>query len=364
MPEGARRLDLPHAVLLPGLINTHTHLELTAMGEPPEEEDFLAWLQVLIRLRSEQSEEQLYQGAVAGIRAGWAGGVTTVCDTGSTGVVIAALHQLGASGIAHHEVFGPDPAQLETVFPEYQRSLNRLARYATGRVSLGLSPHAPYSVSGPLYRATAALARAHGAPLAVHIAESPAESALLGSFTGSFAGLFQRRGITRPSAEPVSPLQWIASHEVLGPRTLCIHAVQCSTDDITVLAGSGSAVAHCPRSNRRHHHTDAPVRAILDAGIRVGVGTDSALSVAPPDLRAEARAARRLAGWSARETIHAITAGGAEALGLADVGVLRPGAWADLIAIELAQDADPEEAVVASAGPVFKTWLAGVEVQP
>lgn len=363
-PPVARVHDLGLAILMPGLVNTHSHLELTGFAGQVEAGDFREWIRQVIAIKAKRSEEQFFDAACEGIRAGWHAGVTTVCDTGSTGSVLAALHHLGASGIAHHEVFGAHPAECEPAIRRFAADLDRLAHHATGRAALGVSPHAPYTVSGELYAASASLARAHGVPMAVHVAEPPAESSLLADFTGIFAEDWQRRGIPRPTNEAISPVGWLERHGVLSPRTLCVHAIHVAPADADLMLRHGSAVAHCPRSNRFHHHADAPVHLYLERGLRLGLGTDSEISVAPPDLLAEARAARVLTGWTAGECIHALTLGGAAALERdRDSGSLTPGKWADMVAFEIDAAADPEEAVLASgAGDVLGTWLTGREV--
>lgn len=360
-PERARQLTLPDAALLPGLVNTHTHLELTGFAGMVEEADFWAWILQVIKVKAGRHEEEFFLQAQAGIRACWAAGVTTVCDTGSTGQVIAALQSLGGSGIAHHEVFGAHPDECAGAMKAFARDLDRLAHQATGRVHLGVSPHAPYTVSGPLYRASCELARAHGVPIAVHTAEPPAESSLLGDFTGIFADAFAARGVPRPTQQAVSPVAWMATHGVWSDRTLCIHAIHVDDADADILQRHGSAVATCPRSNRRHHLADPPLRRYVDWQLRIGIGTDSEISVAPLDLLAETREAARLAGWSVREALRAATLGGAEAIGLgAETGSLVAGKWADLVAIRVPADRDVEAAVLAS-GPadVLGTWLGG-----
>ena len=276
--------------------------------------------------------------------------------------MIAALSALGGSGIAHHEVFGASPEECDPAMKRFGTDLDRLARHATGRVMLGVSPHAPYTVSGPLYRASAELARAHGVPIAVHLAEPPGESALLHDFTGTFADFWRERGIPRPSPLSVSPVAWLEQHGVLSPRTLCIHVLNVNDADADLMQQHQCAVAHCPRSNRRHHAMDAPMQRYLDRQLRIGLGTDSEVSVAPLDLIAEARAARLLTGWDAARTVRALTLGGAEALGLErDIGSLEAGKWGDLAAIRVGATDTPEEAVLASAlTDVSATWLGGV----
>ncbi|PKL93601.1 MAG: hypothetical protein CVV20_02805 [Gemmatimonadetes bacterium HGW-Gemmatimonadetes-1] len=352
---------LGDVVLMPGMVNTHTHLELTGFAGMAEENDFWQWIVRIIALKAARSEEAFFDAALAGIRDQWSAGVTTVCDTGSTGAVIAALDHLGASGIAHHELFGMHPDECAPAIKRFGRDLDRLARHATGRVAIGVSPHAAYTVSGPLYRASAELARAHGVPMAVHVAEPPDESALLASFTGSFAEMWRERGVPRPTEEAVTPLAWLERHGVLSERTLCVHVIDADAGDVALLARHHCAVAHCPRSNRRHHGADAPVGMFEAAGLRIGLGTDSEVSVAPPDLIAEARAAAALAGWGPEQSVRALTLGGAMALGRdAMTGTLEVGKEADLVAVRVGETATPEAAVLAAGrAAVVATWLGG-----
>ncbi|MEP6591674.1 MAG: amidohydrolase family protein [Gemmatimonadota bacterium] len=363
-PEQARRQDCVGAALLPGLVNTHTHLELTGFAGLAEDDEFWSWIKHLMAIKAARSDEAFRAAAEQGIRECWQAGVTTICDTGSTGQVIMALAALGGSGIVHHEVFGPDPVDCDRAMALFSADLDRLAHYATGRVRLGVSPHAPYTVSGPLYRASAELARAHGVPIAVHVAEPAGESALLHDFSGTFAEAWRERGLSRPSPASVTPVAWLEQHGVLSPETLCIHLIQVNEADADLLQRSQCAVAHCPRSNRRHHGLDAPLRLFLDRTLRLGLGTDSVVSVTPLDLIAEARVARGLAGWNARETVRALTLGGAEALGLAhEIGSIAPGKWGDLVAIAIPATGDPEERVLASSlADVSATWLGGRSV--
>jgi len=344
-PPDALIHDLGSATLLPGLINTHTHLELTGMEEAAPEADFRKWIQTIRRIKETRTPEDFLAAARRGVRDCWAGGVTTVADTGDSGAVIQALSELGGSGLAYQEVFGPHPEQLDESFAGLQRRVGELATFAGGRIRLGVSPHAPYTVSGPLYSKVAIWARGESLPLAVHLAESREESEFVTRQRGPFAEAWMARGIPllnheahqpsgRPAVQP-SPVHWLDSHGVLGPRTLCIHAIQLSAADISLLAQRGVSIAHCPLSNARHRHGAAPLAALRRAGIRVGVGTDSVASVRRLDLFAEARAARALGGFSAEDTLALCTLDGARALGLeGETGSLTAGKWGDVIAVE------------------------------
>ena len=339
----------PGAVILPGLVNTHTHLELTGFAGQAEEADFPAWIRRIRALKAERTPADFLAAARAGLADCFAAGVTTVADTGDSGAVIEALAEVGGSGIAYHEVFGPHPDQLQESMAGLRQRVEELGRFASGRVRLGVSPHAPYTVSGPLYAAVAEFAEREGLPLAVHLAESEAESALMGAASGPFAEAWTLRGIPLPALPGRSPVAWLDAHGVLGESTLAIHTVRADADDVSRLVATRTSVAHCPLSNRRHGHGAAPLGAFLEAGLRVGVGTDSVASVGRLDLLAEARAARTLAGLSAEEALKLVTSGAARALGLeGEVGALRPGLWGDVAVVWIDRTDDAGQALEAA----------------
>ena len=356
-----------NAAILPGLINTHTHLELTGFGGQLQEPDFPDWIRRLRKLKTTRGPADYIEAARRGLAACYAGGVTTIADTGDSGAALQVLAESGGSGLAYQEVFGPHPDQSEQSLGGLRERVNDMARRAGNRVRIGVSPHAPYSVSGPLFRAVAAWARLERLPLAVHIAESPAETALLANGSGAFADAWRARGIPLPRPTGLSPVAWLAEQAVLGEDTLCIHAVQVDGADISRLADSGAAVAHCPLSNEAHGHGAAPISEMLRAGIRVGIGTDSEVSVGRLDMLAEARAARGLAGLTADAALELCTLGGAQALGLAsETGSLRVGKWADCVVIGLgiidAGHSPAEQVLAGSPSDVRLTCLGGRDV--
>jgi cytosine/adenosine deaminase-related metal-dependent hydrolase len=360
-PPDAREERYDDGLVLPGLINTHTHLELTGLPGGAPGPDFPGWITALRQAKAERPPGAFLEAARQGVRECWAAGVTTIADTGDSGAVIEALAEMGGSGIVYQEVFGPHPAQLEESLAGLRAAVGRLSRYAGGRVRLGVSPHAPYTVSGPLYAGVAAYAAGEGLPLAVHLAESVAECELLAWGRGSFGEAWTRRGIPLPPGGH-TPVEWLEAHGVLGERTLCIHLVQTSAADLDRLAGYRVAVAHCPLSNRAHGHGAAPLAAMLARGLRVGVGTDSVLSVGRLDLLAEARAARELAGLDAAGALALCTAGAAAALGWSgEIGTLDPGRWGDCVVLRPPPSgrAPEERALGCSPRDVVATYLGG-----
>jgi cytosine/adenosine deaminase-related metal-dependent hydrolase len=329
-PEGVEVIEL-RGVLLPGLVNTHTHLELTGLAGQISDAAFFDWIQHIRRAKSATSQDAFLDAARTGVQDMWAHGITTVADTGDTGVAATALRELGGRGLVYQEVFGPHPDQLEESFRGLVAAVTQLDPVAGGNVRIGVSPHAPYTVSEALFRRVAAFARSEGLPLAVHLAESREETAFVTAGEGPFADLWLRRGIPLPRLGS-SPVDYLDDCGVLGPDTLVIHAVQTDDLDRRRLRDAGSAVALCPRSNHRHGHGVPPVAACLSAGIRAGLGTDSLASVESPDLLAEGRAVRQLADMDPVSIVRMLTLGGAAAIGLdAEIGSLEPGKWADLL---------------------------------
>ena len=345
-------------------MNAHTHLELTGFDGLAADAEFTDWIRAIIRLKAQRTAGEFLAAARRGLKECFAAGVTTVADTGDSGAPFEALLQEQGSGVAYLEVFGPDPSSADAQFSAFRDRIRQLKVSQTERVRLGVSPHAPYSVSGRLYELVAQLAEEELLPIAVHVAESAAESELMEHGSGAFASQWSQRGIPLPPLPGRTPLAWLDEHGILGSRTLCIHAVRAGAEDIRRLWKRASAVAHCPRSNRRHGHGDAPIGAFLSSGIRVGAGTDSAASISPPDLLAEIRAASELAGLDAGPALDLAMLGGARALGLdADIGSLRIGKWADCAIIEvprgLSNSGVPKAILASRPADVIATFIGG-----
>ena len=322
----AERLEFRDAILTPGLVNAHTHLELTHLAGKNGETEFVQWVRKVRELKDASTPEEFLAGAERGLRDCWARGVTCIAETGSTGAAMEALVRFGGRGIVYQEVFGPDPGQVTASMAELERHILRLRRLATSQRRVGVSPHAPYTVSESLYRRVTRFAQQEGLPIAVHLAESQEESELVRFGAGPFAEALRARGIV---VEPhhCSPVQYLRELGVLRAGTLAVHCVQLDPTDIQTLKSSRCSVAHCPRSNRAHAHGVAPVGALRDAGVPLGIGTDSVVSVGDLDLWAETRAA-----WlGAEEALRMLTLEGARALGWERViGSIEVGKAGDL----------------------------------
>jgi cytosine/adenosine deaminase-related metal-dependent hydrolase len=343
-PPGAERVELGEAVLLPGLVNVHAHPELAMFRGALEDLPFREWILRLVGAKRAVLGAADFEAAarwtmVEAARAG----ITTLAATEASGASARALREAGLRGIVYQEAFGPDPGQAAGALRELRAALESLRAHETDRVRIGVSPHAPYTVSDALYRAVTELAVADGLPVAVHVAESAAERALVVEGAGDFAPGLRTRGIATPPRGR-SPIELLDRLGVLAARPLLIHCVDLDAEDVDRIADSGSAVAHCPVANAKLGHGVAPVPALREAGVRVGLGTDSVGSNNRMDLLEEARVAsllhrsvhRRPDLLPAAELLRLCTVEGARALGLEDrIGTLEPGKEADLCAVSL-----------------------------
>lgn len=337
-------VDLGDVALLPGLVNAHTHLELTVMRGFLEDLAFRSWIGRLTRARrAVLSHEALVDSARAGIAEGLAAGITTYADTSESGAPFTAMRDMGVRGIVYQEVFGPDPAQCAESLAGLEAKVSAMQPDETHLVRVGVSPHAPYSVSDALFEATTRYARAASLPMAVHIAESEDESLLVLDGAGAWAEDHRRRAIP-VAPRGASPISMLERTGVLEARPLLIHCVRVDAGDIARVARHDCAVAHCPASNAKLAHGIAPLAELLDAGIRVGLGSDSVASNNRMDLLDEARLAILLQrartvrhnAIPAAMALELATIGGARALGLdAEIGSLEVGKSADLAAFPL-----------------------------
>ena len=336
--------DLGEVLLLPGLVNVHTHLELTAMRGFLEELDFQLWIRTLTRARrAVLSSEMLLDAARVGILEGLRAGTTTFADASQSGMPIRAMRELGVRGIMFQEVFGPDPRQCERALAELRDAVAVLRELESALVRVGVSPHAPYSVSHPLLAATARFAMAESLPIAIHAAESDAEDRYVREGEGPFAEVQREIGLT-PQPRGRSSIDALARAGALDAHPLLIHCVRVDGEDIRAIAASGCTVAHCPASNAKLGHGVAPLHELMTAGIPVGLGSDSVASNNRLNVLDESRLAvlfqrmrlRSSDALPAAAALELATLGGARALGLADrIGSLEPGKAADLAGFDL-----------------------------
>jgi 5-methylthioadenosine/S-adenosylhomocysteine deaminase len=376
--------DFGEAAILPGFVNAHSHLELTAMRGYLEdkEDDFFGWLRKLTVARLERmTPDDLYVSASWGAVEAARAGVTCLGDSSdAASASLRALRDVGLRGIVYQEAFGPDPLLAREHFEKLREKVFGLREYESALTRTGVSPHSPYTVSARQLELITDFALAENLPVMIHAAESKAEDQLLREGTGPFAEGLARRGIEW-RAPGVSTIQYLRAVGVLRARPLLAHCIRVDESDMETIREEDARIAHCPKSNAKLGHGHAPFAAFIDRGLKVGLGSDSVASNNNCDMLEEARFAALLSraardqSQSKRMTdsldvLLAATLGGARALGLdAHTGALDVGLQADLTIVCLSGPHqlpvhDPAHALVfASSGrDVLLTVVAGREV--
>jgi cytosine/adenosine deaminase-related metal-dependent hydrolase len=330
-------LRFDQAILLPGLVNVHTHLELPSIPMSHSSRDYATWVLNLLKEKAHLTLASYRSAVRRNVAELIRSGTTTVAEISSHNVSPLILAESGLRAVVYLEVISmrPDP-DAATVSPPLPRD--------TALVSYGLSPHSPHTVSEPALRALLSYAKTRDVPLSMHVAETKDEIRLLQRRKSGLDKLYAAANWDREWAPSgVSSFRYLGRLKALGPGFLVVHAVHATPDDIGILVRSGASVAHCARSNHRLHVGTMNLRAFLDARIPVGLGTDSLASAETLNLWDEMRSAlktHRAENISARDILHLATMGGAKAIGLeAEIGSLEAGKKADIIAIRLPKGA-------------------------
>ena len=366
-----------NCAIIPGLVNAHSHLELTAMRGylEKEETDFFAWLRKLTIARLERMTlDDIHVSALWGACEAVRAGVTCVADASDVAVMsVRALKDVGLRGTVFQESFGPDPNLVRENFEKLNAKVTELRELETDLLRIGVSPHAPYTVCGEQLELIADYAQAEALPLMMHAAESAAEESLIREGCGIFADGLAKRNIewTTPG---ISVIQYLRDRHVLEIQPLLAHCIRVDKSDLEILAKTKTKIAHCPRSNAKLGHGRAPFAAFLKESIDVGLGSDSVASNNTCDILEEARFAALLgrmdAPTSADQVFSAATIGGARCLGLGgSIGQLSEGAAADFAVLSLSGAHqlpiyDPTVAAIFSSSgrDVVMTVVAGNEV--
>ncbi|MCA9306592.1 MAG: amidohydrolase family protein [Phycisphaerales bacterium] len=313
----AERVDRPDAVLIPGLVNAHTHLDLTSVGPRvyDKRDGFSAWLSMVMRHRATDPQD-IHKAVGEGVARSLAGGVVAVGDIAGTGRFEPA-EALGASrllGVSFVEYFGNGGV------PDGLRSM------AAGRVRVGVQPHAPYSAGPDLYRA----ALASGLPLSTHLAESMAERELLTRGTGPMRAFLESIGVwsdevaARFGAARTS-VDFLREFVGSGEAIVLAHVNDADDADLELLARSRCSVVYCPRSHE-YFGNDVELgphryREMLASGINVALGTDSIINVPEEESHRlstldEMRLLWERDGTDPQTLLRMATVNGARALGL------------------------------------------------
>ncbi|HSQ65093.1 MAG TPA: amidohydrolase family protein [Polyangiaceae bacterium] len=327
-------------IVMPGLVNAHTHLELSALrGRVPGGGGFLPWVERLIGARVELGPDEESDAVTAAVAELSARGTVAVGEVTNSLAAVHALAGAKIEGCVFHEVFGQDLARLRERVRGLETELHeRVGDWPSAGLSYAPAPHTLYTLHLEVVRMILEESRAGGRRTSLHLLEHAAERRALERGEGPvIEWLTARSRVDATSLPwPKEPALDVARDVgALAPDVVLVHLTEARKDELAAVAEAGAPVVVCPRSNLFIEGKLPPLLAMREAGIRPGLGTDSLASNASLDLLAEARAlADRFPGVPAWELVRMATDGGARALGLARHGRIQKGARPGLLAIE------------------------------
>ncbi|HZI50532.1 MAG TPA: amidohydrolase family protein [Terriglobia bacterium] len=362
LPGNAQHIAYPGCAILPGFVNAHAHLELTLFRGLLKDLPFAEWIAKLVRMKYQEcTPDMLRASARLGAAEMLKAGITAVGEVMDVGTGWEAMLEFDLQGIAFQEVFGPAVSAADEAMAGLRAKVEGQRKQQTDTQRVGISPHAPYTVSPKLFEAARDYARRESLRMTTHIAESREETLFVRDGAGAFAESHQRRAI-EVMARGCSPVVHLDRLGLLGPDMLLVHAIEAGGQDLERIRASGSFVVHCPKSNAYLGHAVAPVAAMRRLGIPVALGTDSVASNDALDMFGEMRAVVEQQKLGCEDVLRMATIEGARALGMErDFGSLEAGKRADFVVLRMDVARDPMENVVLRAAPsdIVGTFVGG-----
>jgi cytosine/adenosine deaminase-related metal-dependent hydrolase len=363
--DAAIEIDLGNVALMPGLVNAHTHLELSYLrDEVPPAATFVGWIRRVMaarRQRPDPDAPEILDAVDRGIAEAVACGTAIVGDISNTLVTFRPLARSPLAAVVFYELIRFNASEPAAFVAAAARQLEALV--PTDLVRASLAAHAPYSVAPLVFRAIRqAIDRDPFAPCSVHLAESAEEIEFMKSGSGPWRTVLEEVGAWDPSwvAPGVSPVQFLDESRFLDSRVLAVHGVQMTPADLKRLAARGTTLVTCPRSNGHTGAGAPPIGEFYDSDVRIAVGTDSLASAPDLNVFAELATMRALAPTvPAARLLDSATRQGSRALGFdADLGTIEPGKCARLIAVDVPGGADDvEEYLVGGITPPQIHWI-------
>lgn len=363
--DGLTEHDLGNVALLPGLVNAHTHLELSYLRHQiAPSPSFVAWIRHVVSARRQYPDPrspEIMRGVDDGILEAFATGTLLVGDISNTLVTVEALKGSPVGGVVFNELIRFNPPDANAVVADAWKQVEALP--ASPDVRVGLAAHAPYSVAPQVFQALRRAAAAHAdVPCSVHLSESRDEVEFIASGSGPWRQFLEEVGAWNPSWTPHggSPVRYLDDAGFLSEDVLVVHGVQMSDADLAILKARGATLVTCPRSNVRTGAGTPPVERFYASGVPIAVGTDSLASTPDLNLFSELAALRALApSVPAGALLESATRTGARALGFAaDFGTIETGKSARLLSVSLPGVLDDvEEYLVGGISPGQVTWI-------
>ena len=359
------QFDLGDVAVLPGLVNAHTHLELSYLRDQvPPASDFVTWIRAVMaarRQRPEANSPEILDAVDAALRECLTSGTAVVGDISNTLVTFDPLARSLLAAVVFYELIRFKASDAVGLVDAARREIGALR--ATDHVRPGLAAHAPYSVAPLVMRAIRqGVEHDPAARWSIHVSESAAEVEFVHGGRGPWRGLLEEvRGWDPAWVVPgVSPVQFLDDSGFLDAHVLAVHGAQMTAADLRRLAARGTPLVSCPRSNAHTGAGAPPIASFYEASVNVAIGTDSLASTADLNMFGELAAIRALAPEvPARMLLESATLQGARALGFdAEFGSIHPGKLARVIAVEIpAVTDDVEEYLVSGIRPEQIRWV-------
>lgn len=357
--------ELGRVAILPGFINAHTHLELTLFEGRISRQPLWSWFDELLTLIRTADFSSIGPDAVrAGADQSLRAGVTCVADISRTGMNIAALRDSPIRKVCFLELISGamlPPHDAESLRVAVSQALTNPE---DDTLRIGISPHAPYTVTKFDLQAAARLALERQLPLMMHFLESPEEADWMEGRGDLSAYLAARKLPTAHESQPTNAASFLVDSGILATKPILAHVNYPAAGLISRLAESGASVVFCPRAHDFFGHTLHRWQEMADAGINVCLGTDSLASNESLSILDELRfVARQPATAGSSELLRMATSRAAKALGMGDrIGDLRPGLFADFVTIPCDKASAPLDAILQDESTVSGTWIAGRNV--
>tara|TARA_B100001123_G_scaffold441493_1_gene582806 strand:- start:5266 stop:6447 length:1182 start_codon:yes stop_codon:yes gene_type:complete len=358
-------IDLGSVAVIPGLVNAHTHLELSHLsGRVPQSGHFIGWVRSLILNRNkfhDQDNLNIEQAAVNGIREAKASGTALVGDISNTLLTVKLMHEASLGGVVFHELLGFDMTKVKPFVREARKKIDALSVFSDIRISL--APHAPYSVSAEMFREIRRDLDAHPEVVtSVHLGESAEELEFIAFGTGAWREELKILGVWTNAwkAAGETPVEYLVNLGFLDRQVLVVHGVHFREFDLSQLARLGISIVTCPRSNRYVGVGSPPLENFYKAGLNVAIGTDSLASASDLNIFSELFEARRIApSVPARTLLQSATINGARALGFGkDYGSIEPGKRASLVTVDMPpNEENVEEYLLSGIQPSDVNWI-------
>jgi cytosine/adenosine deaminase-related metal-dependent hydrolase len=336
-----------HGLVMPGLVNAHTHIELSALrGLVPAGGGFLPWVERLIGARLELHEDEEASAIEAAVSDLCAFGTAAVGEVTNSLGAVHALARANIAGCVFHEVFGQDLGQLRHRVQGLEAELHeRVGEWPSPDLAYAPAPHTLYTLHLDVVRLILEESRTRHRRTSLHLLEHPTERRAIEQGEGPIIEWLATRSRVDPTALewPKRPMLDVARDVgALSPGVILVHLTEARPDELAAVASAKAAVVLCPRSNLNIEGKLPPLLAVLEAGILPGLGTDSLASNASLDVLAEAKAlAARFPSVPTWELVRMATDGGARALGLPRHGRIAKGTRPRLVAVEGDVRGDP-----------------------